>query len=254
MAKKIKLISWNVNGIRAVLKKGFEKFVDSESPDMICLQEVKAKPEQVELKIKEYSSFWNAANRPGYSGTLILSKIAPISVKCGFGMKEHDGEGRVLTAEYEHFYLVNVYVPNSKRDLSRLDYRQKWDRDFLSFVKKLEKKKPVVFCGDLNVAYQEIDLTNPKANRRNHGFTDEERAGFQAFVDAGFIDTFRRFHKGPNHYTWWSQLNNCRSRNIGWRIDYFCVSRALKGKLKNASILSKVKGSDHCPVSLELNL
>ena len=248
----MKLISWNVNGIRAVLKKGFLDFVKKTKPDILCLQETRAKPEDVEVKIPYPHVYWNIAEKAGYSGTSIWSRIKPLKVTLGMGKKEHDKEGRVLCAEFAKFYLVNVYVPNSKRDLSRLAYRQKWDRDFLAYLKKLEKKKPVIFCGDLNVAHQEIDLTHAKTNRRNHGFTDEERAGFSNFVKKGFLDTFREFRKDGGHYTWWSQFNDCRKRNIGWRIDYFCVSKALKPKLKSASILSEVYGSDHCPVSITL--
>ncbi len=248
------IISWNVNGIRSVLKKGFLKVIEEYSPDIFCLQETRALPHEVELKLPEYHNFWNAADKPGYSGTAIFSRVKPLEVELGMGISEHDREGRVTTAEFKDFFLVNVYVPNSKRDLSRLAYRQKWDLDFYKFLKKLEKKKPVVFCGDMNVAHQEIDLTYPKANRRNHGFTDEERAGFDRFIAEGkFIDTFR-FFKGDEsgHYSWWSQMGRCRERNIGWRIDYFCVSAVLKPRLVRAAILPSVLGSDHCPVLVEL--
>lgn len=248
-----KLISWNVNGIRAAIRKGFVDFVKKYKPDILCVQETKATPDVVDLELPGYEYFWNSAVKKGYSGVATFSKIKPLSVKLGMGIKKHDQEGRVLTLEYKDYYLVNVYTPNSKRGLERLPYRQKeWDVDFLKYLKKIEKKKPVIFCGDLNVAHTEIDLTNPKANRRNHGFTDEEREGFDNFIKKGFIDTFREFEQGGGHYTWWSQMHNARARNIGWRIDYFCVSKKLKPKLKKASILSKVMGSDHCPVTLEL--
>ena len=249
----IKLISWNVNGIRSVLKKGFGDFLKRENPDVVCLQEVKAMQEDVKIDLGKYHLYWNAAKKAGYSGTAILTRIKPVSVSTGLGVAKHDTEGRVLVAEFENFYLVNVYVPNSKRDLSRLSYRAlEWDRDFLKYVKKLEKKKPVIFCGDLNVAHQEIDLTYPKANVKNHGFTPEERKGFDAIVKAGFIDTFRESTKEGGHYTWWSRMGNCRARNIGWRIDYFCVSRSLKSRIKEALILKDVLGSDHCPIGLTL--
>jgi len=251
----MKFISWNVNGIRAVLKKGFMDFVKRHAPDVICLQETKASASLVDLKLKQYQHYWNSCEkRPGYSGTAIFTKKKPLKVTCGMGISGHDQEGRVLTAEYKDYFLVNVYTPNSKRDLSRLPYREKeWDVDFLAYIKKLEKKKPVIFCGDLNVAHTEIDLTNPSSNRRNHGFTGEERKGFENIIRSGFIDTFREFEKKGGHYTWWSQLHNCRARNIGWRIDYFCISKSLRPKLKKAYILPKILGSDHCPVAMELN-
>ncbi len=249
----IKIISWNVNGIRSVLKKGFLGTVKKEKPDILCLQETRGPAEGVSVAIAGYQEFWNNAARPGYSGTVIFSKSKPLSIKNGISIAGHDQEGRVITAEYNNFFLVNVYVPNSKRDLSRLDYRTKqWDRDFLKYLKKLEKKKPVVFCGDLNVAHTEIDLANPKGNTKNHGFTPEERAGFDAFVKAGFVDAFRCFEKEGGHYTWWSRLGNCRARNIGWRIDYLLVSDALKKNLEKAWILKEVSGSDHCPVGIVL--
>jgi exodeoxyribonuclease-3 len=249
----VKLISWNVNGLRAVLKKNFLDFIAAEKPDVLCLQETKCMPEDVEqLWPARYTTYWNSAEKKGYSGTAIFTKSRPLTITPHIGVLEHDREGRVLTAEYDGFFLVNVYVPNSKRDLSRLPYRQNWDRDFLSFLKKLEKKKPVIFCGDLNVAHTEIDLANPKANVKNHGFTPEERAGFSAFVKAGFVDTFREFEKGGGHYTWWSQMGGARGRNIGWRLDYFLVSQSLRPKLKRAFIRPAVLGSDHCPVGIEV--
>ncbi|MGH7980095.1 MAG: exodeoxyribonuclease III, partial [Limisphaerales bacterium] len=236
----MKLISWNVNGLRALLKKNFLKFIEKERPDVLCLQEIKCGSNEVEhLWPRRYATYWNCANRKGYSGTAIFTKIAPARVTNGVDILEHDGEGRVQTAEFDGFFLVNVYVPNSKRDLSRLAYRQKWDRDFLGYLKNLEKKKPVVFCGDLNVAHAEIDLANPRANAHNHGFTREERAGFTAFVSAGFVDTFREFEKRPGHYTWWSVFSGARSRNIGWRLDYFLVSKSLRPRLKSAFIRHK---------------
>ena len=249
----MKLISWNVNGLRAVLKKNFLEFLDTEKPDVLCLQETKCHPDDVEqLWPVKYSTYWNSAEKKGYSGTAIFTKTRPLSVKPHIGVGEHDREGRVLTAEFDNFFLVNVYVPNSKRELTRLPYRQTWDRDFLRYLKKLEKKKPVIFCGDLNVAHTEIDLANPKANVKNHGFTPEERAGFTAYVKAGFLDTFREFEKGGGHYTWWSQMSGARARNVGWRIDYFLVSAALRPRLKSAFIRTAVVGSDHCPVGIEV--
>jgi len=250
----MKLISWNVNGLRAVLKKSFLAYLDEESPDILCLQETKASPDQVEqLWPALYTTYWNAAQKKGYSGTAIFTRTRPLDVTTGIGHDHHDGEGRVLTAEYPRFYLVNVYVPNSQRELTRLAYRQQWDRDFLGFLKKLEKKKPVIFCGDLNVAHTEIDLANPKANVKNHGFTPEERAGFSAFVKAGFIDTFREFEKLGSHYSWWSPMAGARSRNVGWRIDYFLISAAFRPNLRRAFIRSDVLGSDHCPVGIEIH-
>ena len=249
----MKLISWNVNGLRAVLRKNFLEYLDAEQPDILCVQETKAHPDDVEqLWPAHYTTHWNSALKKGYSGTAIFTKDKPSKVTLGIGHEPHDGEGRVLTAEYPDFFLVNVYVPNSKRDLSRLPYRQDWDRDFLAYLRKLEKKKPVIFCGDLNVAHTEIDLANPKANVKNHGFTPEERAGFGALVKAGFIDTFREFEPGGGHYTWWSQMSGARGRNIGWRLDYFLVSAALRPRLKHAFIRPKILGSDHCPVGIEL--
>jgi exodeoxyribonuclease-3 len=249
----VKLISWNVNGLRAVLKKSFLDFLAAEQPDILCLQETKCTPDQVEqLWPASYTTYWNCAAKKGYSGTAIFTKQRPIRVVPHLGIAAHDQEGRVLTAEYDDFLLVNVYVPNSKRELTRLAYRQQWDEDFLRFLKKLEKRKPVIFCGDLNVAHTELDLANPKANVKNHGFTPEERAGFAAFVQAGFVDTFREFETAGGHYTWWSQMSNARARNVGWRLDYFLISQALRPQLKRAAILPQVMGSDHCPVIIEL--
>ncbi|HTL48096.1 MAG TPA: exodeoxyribonuclease III [Verrucomicrobiae bacterium] len=251
----MKLISWNVNGLRAVLKKDFLGFVKKEDPDILCLQEVKATREDVETPLpSHYEIYWNAAEKKGYSGTAIFTKTKPEKVTYGIGADKHDKEGRVINAEYKNFFLVNVYTPNSKRDLSRLPYRElEWDVDFLKHVKKLEKKKPVIFCGDLNVAHTEIDLSNPKSNVKNHGFTPQERAGFDNIVAAGFLDAFRVFQKEGGHYTWWAPFANARARNVGWRIDYFCVSGSLRPKLKASSILPHIMGSDHCPVSITLD-
>jgi len=249
----MKLISWNVNGIRAVLKKGFLDFIEAERADIVCVQETKAWPDDVIAAWPaRYEAHWNAAEKKGYAGTLILTRPKPLAVTRGIGFADHDREGRVLTAEYADFFLVNVYVPNSKRELTRLPYRQQWDRDFLGYLQSLERRKPVIFCGDMNVAHTEIDLARPKDNAKNHGFTPEERAGFGALVRAGFVDTFREFETAGGHYTWWSQLHNARARNIGWRIDYFLASAALRPRLKTARIYKDIIGSDHCPVSLEL--
>jgi len=250
----LKLISWNVNGIRAAIKKGFMDYVAEESPDILCLQEIKAMHEQVDTEFPaDYHAFWHSAVKKGYSGTAIFSRREPVDVLYGLGIEKHDQEGRVITLQFDDYYLVNVYTPNSKDELQRLDYRtQEWDVEFLKHVKTLEKKKPVIFCGDLNVAHKEIDLANPKTNRRNAGFTDEERAGFDNIVDAGFIDTFREFDKGPKNYTWWSYRAAARDRNVGWRIDYFCVSPSLRDRLEHAFIRPDVMGSDHCPVGILL--
>ena len=249
----MKLISWNINGLRAGLRKNFLDYLDAERPDLLCLQETKRSPDDVEqLWPASYTTFWNTAEKKGYSGTAIFTKTRPLRVTPGIGAEAHDREGRVLTAEFADFFLVNVYVPNSQRELTRLAYRQEWDRDFLRYLKKLEKKKPVIWCGDLNVAHTEIDLANPKANMKNHGFTPEERAGFDAVVKAGFIDTFREFEKGGGHYTWWSQMTGARARNVGWRLDYFLISAALRPRLRRAFIQATVTGSDHCPVGIEL--
>ncbi len=249
----MKLISWNVNGLRAVMKRNFVEYLNSENPDVLCLQETKCSEDQVEkLWPNHYTTFWNSAEKKGYAGTAIFSKTPPIKVVPHIGINDHDREGRVLTAEYKDFYLVNVYVPNSKRELERLPYRQIWDVDFLKYLKKLEKKKPVICCGDMNVAHTEIDLKNPKQNVKNHGFTIEERNGFTAFVNAGFIDTFREFEKGGGHYSWWSPMGGARKRNVGWRIDYFLISKSFRPRLKKAFIRTEIAGSDHCPVGIEI--
>jgi exodeoxyribonuclease III len=249
----MKIVSWNVNGIRAVMKKGFLDFVEKENPDILCLQEIKAHPEQVDIELKDYPyHYWNSAERKGYSGTAIFSKKEPISVSKGIG-HELDNEGRVITLEFDYFYLVTVYTPNAKDDLSRIPLRYKeWDPMFLKHCKKLEKKKPVIFCGDLNVAHEPIDLKNDKANKGKKGFTLEEREGFSNFVNAGFIDTFRNLYPEKEKYSWWSYMGGARSRNVGWRIDYFLISESLKNELKDSFILNEVLGSDHCPVMLEL--
>ena len=248
----MKLISWNVNGLRSVLRKNFLDYLAQESPDILCLQETRAAPDDVEqLWPATYTTYWNVAQKKGYSGTAIFTRTRPEAVHRGIGSEEHDREGRVLTAEFEGFYVVNVYVPNSKRELTRLPYRQKWDRAFLNYLKKLERNKPVIFCGDLNVAHTELDLANPKANARNHGFTPEERSGFSAMVKAGFVDTFREFDPNGGRYTWWSPMAGARARNVGWRIDYVLISASLRPRLSRAFIRPDVLGSDHCPVGIE---
>ena len=250
----MKFISWNVNGIRAVLKKGFYNFLTDNNPDILCIQETKAHKEQVEIEMNDYPfEYWNSAVKKGYSGTAIFSKKEPLNVIYDMGIDVHDQEGRLITLEFQEYYLVTVYTPNSKRELLRLDYRQQWDRDFLNYLKSLEEKKPVIFCGDLNVAHKEIDLKNPKTNHRNPGFTNEERSSFDNIVNAGFIDTFREFNADGGHYTWWSYMFQARQKDIGWRIDYFCLSQILKSNLKNAYILKDVMGSDHAPVVMEFN-
>ncbi len=251
----MKILSWNVNGIRASIKKGFLKAIEQENPDVICLQEIKAHPDQVDKILSNYEThIWNSAEKKGYSGTAIFSKVKPLSVKLGNELL-NDKEGRVIIAEFENFYLVNVYTPNSQRGLTRLEHRQDWDKRFFEMLKRLEKQKPVIFCGDLNVAHTTIDIARPKDNLKNAGFTIEERLDFDEYIKHGFIDTFRFQHPDEkDHYTWWSQMNNARARNIGWRIDYFCVSQELKNKIKKAEILSKIQGSYHCPVSLQLQL
>ena len=249
----MKLISWNVNGIRACVQKGFLDFFKEADADIFCIQESKMQEGQLNLELEGYHQYWNYAEKKGYSGTAIFTKQEPLSVQYGMGVEEHDHEGRVITLEFEDFYMVTVYVPNSQDELKRLDYRMQWETDFLTYLKKLEEKKGVIFCGDLNVAHKEIDLKNPKTNRRSAGFTDEEREKFSAVLDAGFIDTFRYFYPDlEGAYSWWSYRMNARARNAGWRIDYFCVSESLKDRLADAKILSDVMGSDHCPVELNL--
>ncbi|WP_181504000.1 exodeoxyribonuclease III [Methanococcus maripaludis] len=246
----MKMLSWNVNGIRACLKNGFMDFLERESPDIMCIQETKVQSGQVQLGLDGYFQYWNYAERKGYSGTAVFTKIKPNNVILGMENSEHNNEGRVIALEFDEYYLVNVYTPNSQRGLTRLEYRQKWDEDFLNYIKTLETKKPVVFCGDLNVAHKEIDLKNPKTNIKNAGFTPEERSGFDNIVNSGFLDTFREFNNEPDNYSWWSYRFNARAKNIGWRIDYFCISKSLRANLKDAFIMPEVMGSDHCPVGI----
>jgi exodeoxyribonuclease III len=263
----MKLYSWNVNGIRAVVKKGlFQRFMKAHRPDVLCLQETKAERGQIEIDLPDYHEYWNSALKKGYSGTAIFSRQEPLSVVNGFPKtfarrfrfadeleRDSSEEGRVITAEFPKLYVVTVYTPNAKDDLSRLPLRHKqWDPAFLAYCRQLEKKKPVVFCGDLNVAHTELDLANPKSNRGRKGFTDEEREGFQNLIDAGFVDTLRLFEQGSGHYTWWSHFANSRARNVGWRIDYFLVSGRLRKAVKAAQIHADVMGSDHCPISVTL--
>jgi exodeoxyribonuclease III len=251
----MKLLSWNVNGIRAVLGKGFGEFVANEKPDILCLQETKARPEQVQLPLElaGYRAYWNSAEKPGYSGVAVFTREKPLEVHLGMGHDEHDREGRVLTLEYEDFILVNVYTPNAQDELRRLPYRLTWDDAFRGHLEKHALKKPVVFCGDLNVAHQEIDLSRPRENRKNPGFSDEERARFTELLEAGFIDTFRHhFPDTTEAYSWWSYRAGARQRNIGWRIDYFGVSRPFIDRVISAEILPHVHGSDHCPVGIQL--
>ena len=249
----MKFVSWNVNGIRACLKKGFMEYFEAQDADIFCLQETKCSAGQVELDLKGYHQYWNYAVKKGYSGTAIFTKKEPISVSYGLGIEEHDQEGRVITLEFKDFYMVTVYTPNSKNELERLDYRMVWEDEFRSYLAKLNEAKPVVVCGDMNVAHEEIDLKNPKTNRRNAGFTDEERGKFTELLDAGFIDTFRYFYPDQEGiYSWWSYRFSARAKNAGWRIDYFCVSECLKDRLADAKILTEVMGSDHCPIELDL--
>lgn len=249
----MKFISWNVNGLRACYGKGCMDFFKAADADFFCLQETKLQEGQLDLPLEGYHSYWNYAEKKGYSGTALFAKQEPLSVFYGIDFEEHDNEGRVITVEMPGFYLVTVYTPNSQEGLKRLDYRMKWEDDFRNYLKKLEEKKPVVVCGDLNVAHREIDLKNPKTNRKNAGFTDQEREKFQVLLDSGFIDTFRYFYPDVEGvYSWWSYRFQARSKNTGWRIDYFLVSEALKAQLQSASILTEVFGSDHCPVELVL--
>lgn len=245
-------ISWNVNGIRSALGKGFSDFMAQYMPDVLCLQEVRALPEQVQLDYPGYRAYWHPAERKGYSGVTTLTRVEPLDVRLDIGDKDFAGEGRALTLEFADHFLINIYTPNSQRELTRLPYRRRWDAALLKYLKTLEADKPVIFCGDLNVSHKPIDLANPKSNQNNAGFTPEERAGFQAFVQAGFLDTFREFESGGGHYSWWSYRANARSRNIGWRLDYFLISDVLRPRLKVAQIHPDVAGSDHCPVSLEI--
>lgn len=250
----MKLVSWNVNGLRACVQKGFLDFFKQIDADIFCIQESKLQAGQIELELEGYHQYWNYAVKKGYSGTAVFTKKEPLSVFYGIGIEEHDQEGRVITLEYEQFYFVTVYTPNSQSELARLAYRMQWEDDFLAYLKKLEEKKPVIFCGDLNVAHKEIDLKNPKTNRKNAGFTDEERAKFTQLTENGFIDTYRYFYPDQEGiYSWWSYRFKAREKNAGWRIDYFCVSESLKTCLRDAKIHTDVFGSDHCPVELEID-
>ena len=249
----MKFVSWNVNGLRACVQKGFLDFFHEADADILCIQETKMQEGQLALELDGYHQFWNSAVKKGYSGTAVFTKKEPLSVAYGIGIEEHDQEGRVITLEFEDFYFITVYTPNSQNELARLDYRMQWEDDFLAYLKKLEEKKPVIFCGDLNVAHQEIDIKNPKTNRRNAGFTDEERGKFTDLLAAGFIDTFRYFYPDQKDiYSWWSYRFKAREKNAGWRLDYFVTSEALKNRLKDAKILTDIMGSDHCPVVLEI--
>lgn len=251
----MKLISWNVNGLRACVQKGFLDIFKELDADMFCIQESKLQEGQISLELEGYHQYWNYAIKKGYSETAIFTRREPMSVAYGIGIEEHDQEGRVITLEFAEFYLVTVYTPNSQSELARLDYRMRWEDAFLSYLKGLEEKKPIVFCGDLNVAHKEIDLKNPKTNRKNAGFTDEERGKFSALLEQGFIDTYRYFYPDQEGiYSWWSYRFQARKKNAGWRIDYFCVSESLKEKLVDAKIHTGIMGSDHCPVELDIDL
>ena len=251
----MKLVSWNVNGLRACMGKGFMDFFKEADADIFCIQESKLQEGQISLELPGYHQYWNYAVKKGYSGTAIFTKEEPLSVSYGLGLEEHDQEGRVITLEFPDFYMVTVYTPNSQDGLARLDYRMTWEEEFLKYLKKLEEKKPVIFCGDLNVAHKEIDLKNPKTNRKNAGFTDEEREKFSVLLENGFIDTFRYFYPDlKDAYSWWSYRFHAREKNAGWRIDYFITSERLAPQLKKAAIHTEVFGSDHCPVELDIDL
>ena len=251
----MKLISWNVNGIRACLNKGFLDFFNEEKADIFCIQETKMQEGQAELKLEDYYQYWNSAEKKGYSGTAIFTKIKPLNVSYGIGIEEHDKEGRVITLEFDKFYMVNVYTPNSKRELERLEYRMVWEDEFRKYLLKLNETKPVIMCGDLNVAHKEIDLKNPKTNRHNAGFTDEERNKMTELLNSGFTDSFRYLYpEKENIYSWWSYMFHAREKNAGWRIDYFIVSKLIETKIKEAKIYTEILGSDHCPVGLEIKL
>ena len=255
----MKLISWNVNGLRAVVNKGFKEFFKEIDADIFCIQETKMQEAQLDENILEifegYNAYWNSAEKKGYSGTAIFTKQKPLNVTYGIGKEEHDKEGRVITLEFEKFYMVNIYTPNSKRELERLDYRQLWEDEIRAYLLKLKENKSVVMCGDLNVAHTEIDLKNPKTNRKNAGFTDEERAKMTELLNAGFVDTFRyKYPEVEGKYSWWSYMFHAREKNAGWRIDYFIVSENLKDKIEDAQILDNIYGSDHCPIELDLNI
>ena len=249
----MRFVSWNVNGLRACIQKDFHESFKSLDADIFCLQETKLSEGQIELELPGYEQYWNYAEKKGYSGTAVFTKLKPLNVSYGIGVPEHDHEGRVITLEFEDFHFITVYVPNSQDGLKRLDYRMEWEDAFLGYIKKLDKKKPVIYCGDLNVAHQEIDLKNPKTNRMNAGFTDEEREKFGAVLNAGFIDSFRYFYpEQADVYSWWSYRMRARERNTGWRIDYFVVSEKLKDRMQDAKIHTEIMGSDHCPVELDI--
>lgn len=250
----MKLISWNVNGIRAAYNKGFEDFFEKMDADIFCIQETKMQEGQLDLEKQGYTVYLNSAEKKGYSGTAVWTKENPIKVTKGIGIEEHDKEGRVLTLEYEKFYLVNVYTPNSKRELERLDYRVVWEEAFRTYLEQLRKEKPIILCGDLNVAHKELDVKNDKANRRSAGFTDEERREFVNLLNLGYVDTFRKFYPELEKFSWWSYFGKAREKNVGWRIDYFVVSNELEGQLKDAQIFDEIYGSDHCPVGLEIEI
>ena len=251
----MKLISWNVNGLRACVQKGFLDFFHEADADIFCVQETKLQEGQIQLDLEGYEQYWNYAEKKGYSGTAVFTKQTPLSVRYGIGVEEHDHEGRVITLEYEDFFFVTVYTPNSQSELARLDYRMKWEDDFLAYIKSLEETKPVIYAGDLNVAHQEIDLKNPKTNRKNAGFTDEERGKFSNVLANGMIDTYRYFYpEQTGIYSWWSYRFKAREKNAGWRIDYFVVSESLKDRLQDAKIHTEVFGSDHCPVELDIEI
>ena len=248
----MKLISWNVNGIRACLNKGFSDFFKEVNSDIFCLQETKCQPEQINLEFEGYTSYWNSAERKGYSGTAIFTKKQPVNVTYGIGIEEHDKEGRIITLEFENFYLVTNYTPNAKRELERLDYRMVWEDEIRKYLLELNKKKPVIMCGDLNVAHEEIDLKNPKTNKGNAGFTNEEREKMTELLNAGFIDSYRYLYPEKIEYSWWSYMGHAREKNVGWRIDYFIVSNDFRENIKDATIYTEILGSDHCPVGLEI--
>ena len=251
----MKLISWNVNGLRACVKKGFLDVFHEMDADIFCIQESKLQADQIEMDLPGYYEYWNYADKKGYSGTAVFTKKEPVDVTFGIGIDEHDHEGRVITLEYPEFYLVTVYTPNSQNELARLDYRMKWEEDFLAYLKKLEETKPVVFCGDLNVAHKEIDLKNPASNRGNAGFSDQERESFQKTLDCGFTDSFRHLYPDvTGAYSWWSYMFHAREKNAGWRIDYFLVSNRVSAQIKEAAIHSEIFGSDHCPVELIMDI
>jgi len=255
----MKLISWNVNGLRAVMNKGFKEFFKEIDADMFCIQETKMQEDQIDINIQStiegYYGYWNSAEKKGYSGTAIFSKVKPKTVSYGIGIEEHDKEGRVITLEFDKFYLVNCYTPNSKRELERLNYRMIWEDEFRKYLLKLDENKPVILCGDLNVAHKEIDLKNPKTNRKNAGFTDEEREKMTSLLNSGFTDSFRYLYpEKENAYSWWSYMGHSREKNIGWRIDYFILSKSIEKKIKESHIYAEIMGSDHCPVGLEIEI